>query len=495
MFNFAQKNALEYPTREKPREKPREEPAAFQERTEPLTPNERLILENLTKVIKWFDALTKELHDSEAGPDLAHYARQFENGLAAIERPAQETEIVASAANADIVFLGDYHYLSKSQDFAAETIEKIAQASPRSSVLAVEFVEHTESGQRALDEYMSGKIGEEEFLKRIKFESWGMREHWPAYRHILESAQKWGVKVYGINTNRKEKNLARTDKMLAENIKHIAVQNPDSIMMIHIGEDHVSEDHLPREMSSLDAFGEKKYMAVLQNLSSVYFAALKKYKDFYIPPSVKLHSRSYPVYHVMTAPLLTKLVANIEYLQSKERPRSKEGDDEPVEFLSTDAVYMLAKSMADVVGLKQRKDEYVMVPPTYSSEFEIRRQLYNLRKRPIFEPYIKILEEKGSVYVPGSKDGKHSPALIIQRFRLKRFLEELATFALNPDGTVEEFARLSPAQREKLQVFQYVCSKIFIPERTAADETEKKGDGIFGKFLAGKQIEIPKIEN
>ncbi len=486
MFNPSEKfNPPKSPAQEKPEKGLGE----FQERTKPLTENEQCILNNLTETAAWFNKSLKEIDNRRASPDLAKYLREFESVPPIIERPVEEKEIIESAINSDLVFLGDYHHLSKSQDFVAKTIEKIAQAPARPSILAIEFVECLKSGQKALDDYMSGKIGEEEFLKRIKFKSWDNPEHWPAYRHILESAKRSGVKVYGLNTNRKEKSLVRTDEILAENLRGVANKNPDSRIMVHVGEDHLSEDHLPRELSLLDEFNQKKSTTIFQNLSPVYFDALRKYKDFHIPKSFKLKSQGHPVYNLITAPLITELVANMEYLQLNE------GYADQVEFLTADTSYALVERIVNVLGLKRREDKYDSVPPAYSSESEVERELQNFKKVRAFRPYFKILNQKGSVYMPGSKDGKHSPVLIIRRFRLKKVLEELAKFISNPEKKVEDFAQLLPTEQKKLQAFQYLCSKVFIPERNPSSESEEEeaGEKMFKDFLAGKKIEAPEI--
>jgi hypothetical protein len=463
-------------------EKPKERPGEFQERSKPLTENEQCILDNLTKTARWFDEELKDLNNQRLNPGLAKYMNEFESQQRQIERPAEEAEILEEAAKSDIVFFGDYHHLSKSQDFVAETIEKIARASTRPSVLAIEFVEHSKFEQRALDDYLSGKISEEEFLKKINFKNWDNPEHWSAYKHILESAKRSGIKVCGINTDRKEKTLNKTDEEIAINLQKIAQQNPGARILLHIGEDHLSENHLPQKLAALDEFKQKKSITLFQNLPSIYFDALKKYKNFHIPKSFKLQGRS-STYNLITAPLITKLVADIEYLQFSQ------DDEEDQEFLSADDRYELVKRMVAVLNLKKREDKYNCVPPIYSTESEIETELKKMSQRKIFKPYLKTLKEKGSVYVPGSKDKKHNSILIITRFRLKKVLEELAKFIANPDKKVDDFAQLSPAEQENLKSFQYLCSKVFIPERIPETEEEKEGEKMFRDFLAGKEIE------
>jgi len=374
----------------------------------------------------------------------------------------------------------------------AEIIEKVSQTSDRPSVLAIEFVEHSKSGQKALDDYMSGKIGEEDFLKKIKFKKWDNPQHWPAYRHMLETAKKSGMRVCGINTDRKENGLHETDRKIASNLQRISRQNPGSRIFIHIGEDHLSENHLPDQLSMLDEFKQKKSTTIFQNLSSVYFDALKKYKNFHIPKSFKLNSEK-NTYNLITAPLITKLVADIEYLQLNE------GDLDDVDFLTDDTSYELVRRMVSVLNLKKRQDKYDCVPSIYSSEPGIEEVLEIFKKSKlaeIFAPYFEILDQKGAVYIPKPEDDRHklNAALIIKRFRLKKVLEELAKFITNPDKKVEDFAKLSPQQQKDMLSFQYLCSKVFIPERNPTTEEEENGEKMFIDFLNGKKIKMPGLE-
>ena len=487
MFNPPEKfNAPKFPALEKPDDTPSE----FQERNESLTKNERHVLDNLTRPAARFNGDLKDLNDRRLVPDSAKYIRAFEGEPKQIEGAVKEAEVLEAIIKSDLVFLGDYHNLSKSQNFVAETIEKMSRASTKPSVLAIEFVEHSKAGQKALDDFMSGEIGEEEFLKKIKFKKWSNPEHWPAYKHILDSAKGSGVRVYGINTDRKEKTLSETDEKIAGNLQNIAQQNPGSRILVHIGESHLSEDHLPRQLATLDEFKQKKPLTIFQNLPSVYFNALKKYKKFHIPKSFKIKSQN-PTYNLITAPLITRLVADIEYLQLGE-DRS-EYDEAQIDFLTTDTSYELVRRIVNTLKLKRREDKYDMVPSVFSAEFEIEKKLEFFRKSKlaeIFKPYFEILNQKGSVYIPGSKDGRCriDAALIIKRFRLKKVLEELAKFIANPDKKVEDFAKLSPVEQKRLRSFQYLCSKVFIPERTPSNEEEGEGERMFENFLAGEKI-------
>ena len=95
-----------------------------------------------------------------------------------LNRFAAYDEILTKACQANLIWIGDYHALSASQNFVAALLKEIVERK-RDVALAVEPI--FARNQKILDLWMDGKISEQEFLDRIHYyEEWGC--DWQAYK-------------------------------------------------------------------------------------------------------------------------------------------------------------------------------------------------------------------------------------------------------------------------------------------------------------------------
>src|SRR5437867_7346269 len=84
------------------------------------------------------------------------YIRDFHEEFSHLEGLSTFDDLIVACYQADMVFIGDYHALPASQEFAACLVDEIAQRS-RETVLCLEVV-YTRN-QKILDRYMAGEIG------------------------------------------------------------------------------------------------------------------------------------------------------------------------------------------------------------------------------------------------------------------------------------------------------------------------------------------------
>ena len=99
------------------------------------------------------------------------YIQEFNEEFRTWESICEPDEIRRAALKANLIWIGDYHVLAASQGYVVELIKDLAQRK-NDLALAVEPV-FTRS-QGVLDQWMSGKISEQEFLDRIHYrEEWG----------------------------------------------------------------------------------------------------------------------------------------------------------------------------------------------------------------------------------------------------------------------------------------------------------------------------------
>lgn len=458
----------------------------YQERTGELTENEKLVLDNLRGTVKWLeDYRVKRFGIDEnmasRNADLGRYFQNFHSEFESFEKPSEEQEILAEAKKAEIIFLGDYHNLRKSQEFAAEFLGKTQKNLSEPAVLAVEFV--SPKNQKILDEFMAGVTSEDDFFRKIHFSDWDDPEHQVGYKKLLETARRLGIKVYGIKFSAKGKLQKERDLVFAESLQRIRTKNPKAKVFVHIGDVHLASAHLPETLSRLPEFKQQKTLKILQNVKSLYFSALKKYQDFEVPKAVKIKEGAY---NFFTAPIITELVSDIENL------KFLRGDAEGEDIWSDGLAPEIIARLRGILGIKIMEKIAKGVPPSYFfpsfySEEESVGALAELKEElpeDVFRQYMKTLNEKGCVFIPraGSdpKKGFLSNRVIIKRFRLKRIIEELAKFVIDPKG-----------EKGDISALQYFCSKLFIPERQPEDLKEVAGEKIFRDFLRGKSPTLP----
>jgi len=123
------------------------------------------------------------------------YIREFHDEFSNLEGLSTFDDLVIACYQADLVYVGDYHALPSSQEFAARLLSEIAERS-REVVLCLEMV-YTRN-QKILDRYMADEIDEAEFLKGIRYDvDWGY--DWASFRRLFEVARRHGLPVYGID--------------------------------------------------------------------------------------------------------------------------------------------------------------------------------------------------------------------------------------------------------------------------------------------------------
>src|SRR2546428_319117 len=91
--------------------------------------------------------------------------RSSRGDLTRLQDPSSFDDLVVACYRADIVYIGDYHALPASQEFAARLLREITARSGE-VVLCMEMV-YTRS-QKILDRFMAGEVGAAQILNGIR---------------------------------------------------------------------------------------------------------------------------------------------------------------------------------------------------------------------------------------------------------------------------------------------------------------------------------------
>ncbi len=161
------------------------------------------------------------------------YIRDFNREFQTFQAICQADVILEEASDANLVWIGDYHALSRGQNYAAQFVRELAGRN-LNLALAVEPV--FARSQNVLERWMSGKISEQEFLDGIRYDQeWGC--DWNGYKAIFDTARELKIPV------------------------------------VIFGESHLAANHLPgRVRAILEKKGiASKELLILQNVDSVYW--------------------------------------------------------------------------------------------------------------------------------------------------------------------------------------------------------------------------------
>jgi hypothetical protein len=222
---------------------------------------------------------------------IQEFSREFQN----FEYVCESKEIIERARDANLIWIGDYHALERSQIYAAQFIKQLVAKGQRVAV-AVEPV--FARNQDILDSWMSGKISEQEFLSRIRYdEEWGC--DWKGYKKIFETARELSVPVYGADCHPRNdmRSIGRRDLGIARRVARLVEKDPSRTLVVIFGESHLATSHLPGRVRAILERKRRsaKELLILQNIDTVYWEVQES--DFHEAAAVCLGEGAYCVFN------------------------------------------------------------------------------------------------------------------------------------------------------------------------------------------------------
>src|SRR5262245_33026004 len=208
-----------------------------------------------------------EIHPSPS----RKYIQEFTDEFGVFESVCSPEIVLRQAVDANLIWVGDYHALAKSQIYVVDLLKEVAQYRDNVAI-AVEPI--FARNQEILDQWMSGKISEPEFLDRIRYyEEWGC--DWAGYKAIFEAARELGVRVYAVDCHPRSdmRSIGRRDLGVARRIVRLMQNKPSQTLIVVFGESHLAQNHLPgRVRAILESKGlKRKEVLILQNIDAIYW--------------------------------------------------------------------------------------------------------------------------------------------------------------------------------------------------------------------------------
>jgi hypothetical protein len=199
------------------------------------------------------------------------YIREFHDEFSHLVDVSSPDDLTIACYKADLIYIGDYHALPESQEFAASLLREVAARSGE-VVLCLEMLYGRD--QEVVDRYLAGSLDETEFLRLVRYEQeWGY--DWTSFRRLFDAARENGVGVLGIDCGPRSgfRYIRRRDAYAAARIADAVERRPAAKIVVLAGESHLARHHLPGKVTAaLKKKGfEKRGVIVLQNLEEIYW--------------------------------------------------------------------------------------------------------------------------------------------------------------------------------------------------------------------------------
>lgn len=281
-------------------------------------------------------------------PDFERYEAEYRRRVGKYVSISSDEEMMDAVAKSNIIFVGDYHTCRQSQRSFLRIL-KLAVKKTRDISIALELV-HA-SRQKVLDDFMAGKIREDEFIKRIGLRQRWIFDLWENFKPIFDFARYHRIPLFAIDAAEEGSSLRKRDKAAGSVIAKLFLKDPSRKIFVLIGDLHIAPEHLPRETEEAlhKLSGEKnpmpKMLILYQNSEDIYWELAKKGMADSVSV-VKIDEMSYCRMH--TPPLVVQQ-SYINWLEHEE------GE---IDYADAKASFLeLVNTLSRFLGIRLKKGE------------------------------------------------------------------------------------------------------------------------------------------
>ena len=408
----------------------------------------------------------KHLH-GQTTPAIADYAKRFQECLPTQYHRIPSSKLVDRVRDAEVVLFGDFHTLPQSQAAFFELLRRSFNngketATSRPMQVALEIF--AAADQDHIDDYLSGRLPEEYFLKRIDYHNkWGFP--WENYKPIVDFCVQNKIPIVGINCHTDPTNrLAKRDSFAANIINAILTQEPCALVLCLIGEYHLADQHLPQMLQS------RSIVRVVNNIDDYSIPSLDQ--DMASFEALELNADFFCILN--TSPWLKwQSLAMWEELHGVSEESFYGGEIDAYTVQEYDFEYQLLFILKSVneflqLGISSSDmsfDIYLKPDRTtlsyIRSKFGISRQNYATAERKLYQD--------GFCYLPRAK------AILLLEFSMTHLLE-VAGFILMDCMNKNLSKQGSFAQRVQYQICGTLTGLIMNPRRATATLIQVEAD-------------------
>lgn len=212
-------------------------------------------------------------------PAFRRYEREYQRRVATYQQRADIQELDRRVAEADVVYVGDYHTLAQAQRGFIRLLSRVPKSRP--VTIALEFVRARQ--QSYLDAFLQGEIGEDQFLAAMGYDPEHGLGDWSSFRRVFDYARENQLRVVGVDSLGRgpDAPLVNRDHAAARVLSRELRRRPENLIMVLTGELHVAPDHLPQRVhEDLRRHGlVHEPLIVYQNCHEIYWQLAARGKE------------------------------------------------------------------------------------------------------------------------------------------------------------------------------------------------------------------------
>ncbi|MBY0384154.1 ChaN family lipoprotein, partial [bacterium] len=187
--------------------------------------------------------------------------------------PSSFEHVFLRMKESDVILGGDFHAFSQAQRVHLRYMRELVK--DHQVIFATECIESRY--QKVLDKYIRGDLVEEDFLKKVKWDSsWGF--YWQHYKPLFDLIKESGGRCIALNCQAQNglSGLRKRDvhaaKILAQAYKNL---NKAEKIYVLYGDLHIAQKNLPAQLSQRTK-GKCKTLTLYLNPEKIYFQLFKK---------------------------------------------------------------------------------------------------------------------------------------------------------------------------------------------------------------------------
>jgi hypothetical protein len=332
--------------------------------------------------------------------DLAEIESIYHKSTSLPFKPASFEDLIDSALNSNLVFIGDYHTLRESQKTPLRVAGRLLSRN-RSLVFCTEAF-HIDD-QPFIERWQKQEIDDSELLEKTDWNSkWGFP--WRNFGMQMHYFRERDIPIIALNSHEKivGTSFAARDRIAAMRLVEVLREHPESTLLVSFGDLHMAPDHLPREVDLvLKSTGRETVPSTIlhQNVDHIYWELAQSGLEQSVS-TVRLEDGSYCF--MGTTPLV-KIQSALNWYSNESELEESIGLDLPPTISSSvmnDQIWLIIETLC----------EFLEVPAEQFQDFSV----YTSRNldlidhlsgdRKLTESEIRIVQEQyereESCYLP-----------------------------------------------------------------------------------------------
>ncbi len=240
----------------------------------------RAVLEMISFQRKMFERqrLLIEADEAHLSKGFNQYRNEYRKSVSGYTALSGFGSLCDAVASSKIAYIADYHTLKLAQRTFVKIIRGIMPQVDQICI-CMEFVPIDR--QESVDRFLKRKISEQTFLKRIEYRKHWPYDIWPNFKPVFDLAAEQGFPVIGLDSE-SSLPLKKRDSLAAEQIFKAAERFPEALLLVFVGQMHVSPSHLPAFVNG--AFTKASMPApssviVYQNAEEIYWKLAEQGKS------------------------------------------------------------------------------------------------------------------------------------------------------------------------------------------------------------------------